>query len=129
MPQLSVCAAMPARTDRAFMAILKVVIMRFLRSFWLVGGGTLLLVTGLAFIPLPPPFFGMVLIAIAIPMLGSGSKRARRLIQRCRWKLAQRNHVLEKVLYQAPGWIVVHLRKTDPGPIQRRLRQKTSTQG
>ncbi|WP_168173670.1 PGPGW domain-containing protein [Thalassospira sp. TSL5-1] len=98
--------------------------MRLLRSFGLVGGGLVLLLVGLAFLPLPPPFFGMVLIAFAIPMLASGSKRARRLIQFARWKIAQRNGVLEKALYQAPRWIGVYLRKTDPGPVTRRLRQR-----
>jgi hypothetical protein len=129
MPQHSVYAAVAGLVTPASQSILKVVAMRFLRSFWLVGGGMLLLLTGVAFLPLPPPFFGMVLIAIAIPMLGSGSKRARRLIQGCRWKLAQRSRFLEKALYQAPGWIAVYLRKTDPGPIQRRLRQKASLSG
>ncbi|AUG52814.1 hypothetical protein [Thalassospira marina] len=99
--------------------------MRFVRSFGLVGGGLVLLLVGLSFLPLPPPFFGMVLIAIAIPMLASGSKRARRIIQHIRWKIYQRNGFLEKALYQAPRWIGVYLRKTDPGPVTRRLRQKS----
>ncbi|RCK51150.1 hypothetical protein TH25_09200 [Thalassospira profundimaris] len=98
--------------------------MRLVRSFGLVGGGLVLLLVGLAFLPLPPPFFGMVLIAFALPMLASGSKRARRLIQFARWKIAQRNGFLEKALYQAPRWIGVYLRKTDPGPVTRRRRQK-----
>ncbi|OSQ35629.1 hypothetical protein TMES_20495 [Thalassospira mesophila] len=100
--------------------------MRFLRSFWLVGGGLVSLLIGVVFLPLPPPFFGMVFIAIAIPMLASGSKRARRLIQHGRWKFLQRSQYLERALRLTPRWISIYLRKTDPGPIIRRMRQKNT---
>ncbi|RCK32827.1 hypothetical protein TH24_21785 [Thalassospira xiamenensis] len=92
---------------------------RHLKSSLLIGGGVINLFIGFVFLPLPPPFFGMVFIAIGIPMLAAGSKRARRFIQYLRWRYYRHNTRIEAVLKRLPGFLRRHGRKTRPEALHR----------
>jgi hypothetical protein len=83
--------------------------------------GLVSLLIGLVFLPLPPPFFGMVFIAISIPLLAGGSKRVRRGIQFARWRFSKRNAVLENGLARLPGFLKAHVSRTSPEPLIRKL--------
>ncbi|WP_367575489.1 MULTISPECIES: hypothetical protein [Thalassospira] len=81
--------------------------------------GALSLLVGLIFLPLPPPFFGMVFIAIGLPMLAAGSKRTRRLIQYLRWRYYRHNEKVEYLLERLPGFLRRHGDKTRPDVLVR----------
>ncbi|MCC4240576.1 hypothetical protein [Thalassospira povalilytica] len=81
--------------------------------------GGLCLLIGLVFLPLPPPFFGMVFIALGLPLLAAGSKRTRRLIQHLRWRYYRHNAKIEYLLARLPGFLRRHGRKTRPDVLVR----------
>ncbi len=87
---------------------------RHLKSTVLMVGGVISLFIGCVFLPLPPPFFGIVFIAIGIPMLAAGSKRTRRFIQYLRWRYYHHNSKIEAILSRLPGFLRRHGRKTRP---------------
>ncbi|MCC9622757.1 PGPGW domain-containing protein [Thalassospira sp. MA62] len=89
------------------------------KSTCLMAGGGISVVIGLAFLPLPPPFFGMVFLAIGIPMLAAGSKTTRRVIQHIRLKYYRHNARIEQVLSRLPGVLRRHGRKTRPDILMR----------
>ena len=96
-----------------------------LKSMALMLTGAISLLIGLAFLPLPPPFFGMVFIAIGLPMLAAGSKRTRRLIQHLRWRYYRHNEKVEYLLAKMPGFLRRHGHKTRPDVLVR-LRKNTA---
>ncbi|KZB60915.1 hypothetical protein [Thalassospira sp. MCCC 1A02491] len=81
--------------------------------------GGLCLLIGLVFLPLPPPFFGMVFIALGLPLLAAGSKRTRRLIQHLRWRYYRHNTKIEYLLARLPGFLRRHGHKTRPDVLVR----------
>ncbi|MDP2698015.1 hypothetical protein [Thalassospira sp.] len=98
--------------------------MKQLRAIGLVMAGILSLVIGLAFLPLPPPFFGMVFIAMALVLLTAGSKRARRLIQFLRWRFSIHSKRMEQLLARVPRRLSRHIRLTRPDALHRRGRKE-----
>lgn len=88
--------------------------LKHLQSMGLMLVGVVCLSIGLLFLPLPPPFFGMVFIVLGIPLLAAGSKRTRRLIQHLRWRYYRHNSKVEYLLERMPGFVRRHGRKTRP---------------
>ncbi|RCK46781.1 hypothetical protein TH30_09355 [Thalassospira profundimaris] len=88
--------------------------------------GAICLIIGLVFLPLPPPFFGMVFIAVGLPMLAAGSKRMRRLIQHVRWRYYRHNEKVEYLLGRMPGFLRRHGYKTRPDVLARLNRKATA---
>lgn len=91
----------------------------YVKSTVLLVIGGLNLLIGLIFLPLPPPFFGFVFIAIGLPMLAAGSKRVRRYIQYLRWRYRDYNHRIEKVLGHLPEFIRTLAHNTAPHAFER----------
>ncbi|MBC07980.1 MAG: hypothetical protein CMO10_17015 [Thalassospira sp.] len=81
--------------------------------------GAFCLLIGLVFLPLPPPFFGMVFIALGVPLLAAGSKRTRRFIQHLRWRYYRHNEKVEYLLARMPGFVRRHGHKTRPDGLMR----------
>ena len=99
----------------------------------MLAGASCLLI-GLVFLPLPPPFFGMVFIALGVPLLAAGSKRTRRFIQYLRWRYYRHNAKVEFLLARLPMALRKHGHKTRPDVLVRirkngayRKRQVNST--
>ncbi|WP_368484465.1 hypothetical protein [Thalassospira sp. HF15] len=89
--------------------------------------GLVCLLIGVLFLPLPPPFFGMVFIVLGIPLLAAGSKRARRFIQHLRWRYYRHNSKIEYLLERMPGFVRRHGRRTGPEGLMRSHRMAAST--
>jgi hypothetical protein len=92
---------------------------KHLKSMALMMTGAISLLIGLLFLPLPPPFFGMVFIALGIPLLAAGSKRTRRFIQHLRWRYYRHNAKVEYFLAKMPGFVRRHGQKTRPDGLMR----------
>ena len=90
-----------------------------LQSMGLMIAGAFCLLVGLVFLPLPPPFFGMVFIAFGVPLLAAGSKRTRRFIQHLRWRYYRHNAKVEYLLNRMPGFVRRHGKKTRPDGLVR----------
>lgn len=89
--------------------------------------GAICLLIGLVFLPLPPPFFGMVFIAIGLPLLAAGSKRTRRFIQFLRWRYYRHNEKIEYLMARLPGFLRKHGHKTRPDGFMRSRKMTTAT--
>jgi hypothetical protein len=100
-----------------------------IKSLVLMLLGMLCLLIGIAFLPLPPPFFGMVLIALGIPMLAAGSKRTRRFIQYMRLRYYRHDEKLEYLLCKLPGFVRRHGNKTRPQGLMRYLKMTGQAKG
>ena len=98
-----------------------------LKSTILMIGGILCFVIGLVFLPLPPPFFGIVFLAAGIPMLAAGSKRTRRFIQFLRWRHYRHNAKVEYLMARLPKFLRKHGHRTRPDVLLRLRRKNTST--
>ncbi|MBX2830729.1 MAG: PGPGW domain-containing protein [Rhodospirillales bacterium] len=92
---------------------------KHLKSMALMLAGAICVLIGLVFLPLPPPFFGMVFIALGLPLLAAGSKRARRFIQHLRWRYYRHNAKVEYVLSKLPRILRKHGHKTRPDVLVR----------
>ncbi|QPO13682.1 hypothetical protein IT893_09330 [Thalassospira sp. A40-3] len=99
---------------------------KHLKSTALMLLGAFSLLVGLLFLPLPPPFFGMVFIALGIPLLAAGSKRTRRFIQHLRWRYYRHNAKIEYFLGKMPGFVRRHGRKTRPDGLMRSEKMASS---
>lgn len=51
--------------------------------------------------------FGMVFIALGVPLLAAGSKRTRRVIQHLRWRYYRHNEKVEYLLARMPALFAV----------------------
>lgn len=100
--------------------------LKHLKSMGLMVAGVISLLIGVLFLPLPPPFFGMVFIALGVPLLAAGSKRTRRVIQHLRWRYYRHNEKVEYLLARMPGFVRRHGRKTRPDGLMRSRKMAAS---
>ncbi|MBV15980.1 hypothetical protein [Thalassospira sp. GB04J01] len=103
--------------------------LKHLKSTILMIGGVVCLLIGIAFLPLPPPFFGMVFIAAGIPMLAAGSKRTRRFIQLMRWRHYRHNQKVEYLVSRLPSFLRKHGHRTRPDVLVRLRGKNNAKQG
>lgn len=87
--------------------------------------GWLLLIPGLIFVVLPPPFaFGIFMVLPGIAILVAYSKGMRRLIQGIRARFSVVDTALQAIETRVPDLLGRSLKRTNPSAIGRALRQK-----
>lgn len=87
--------------------------------------GWLLLIPGLIFVVLPPPFaFGIFMVLPGIAILVAYSKGMRRLIQGIRARFRAADTALKAIETRVPDLLGRSLKRTNPSAIGRALRQK-----
>ena len=87
--------------------------------------GWLLLIPGLVFVVLPPPFaFGIFMVLPGIAILVAYSKGMRRLIQAIRARFRPVDGALKAIETRVPDLLGRSLKRTNPSAIGRALRQK-----
>lgn len=87
--------------------------------------GWLLLIPGLVFVVLPPPFaFGIFMVLPGVAILIAYSKGMRRLIQSIRARFSTVDKALKAVETRVPDLLGRSLKRTNPSAIGRALRQK-----
>ncbi len=87
--------------------------------------GWLLLIPGLVFVILPPPFaFGIFMVLPGIAILIAHSRAMRRLIQTVRARFPIVNTSLSAVETRVPDLMAKSLKRTNPSVFARALRRK-----
>jgi len=85
--------------------------------------GWLLLIPGLIFVILPPPFaFGIFMVLPGIAILVGYSKGMRRLVQHVRGRYSIVDRALTAVETRVPDFIGRNLKRTNPAALARALR-------
>lgn len=108
--------------------------MRAVTRTLMIALGWILLVPGMVFLILPPPFaFGIFMVLPGIAILVANSKGMRRLVQRIRGRYRMVNISLGAVENRGPGWLTRSLKRTNPAARvramkQRRARKKAQTE-
>jgi len=107
--------------------------MRTITHTFMIALGWILLIPGLIFVVLPPPFaFGIFMVVPAVAILVAYSKGMRRLVQSIRARHSIVNTSLGAVEDTVPGWVSRSLKRTNPAARIRALRRKhkkTKTKG
>lgn len=92
--------------------------------------GWLLLIPGLIFVVLPPPFaFGIFMVLPGIAILVAYSKGMRRLIQGIRARFRSVDSALKAIETRVPDLLGSSLKRTNPSAIGRALRQQGRQKG
>lgn len=87
--------------------------------------GWALLIPGLVFVALPPPFaFGIFMVLPGVAILVAYSKGMRRLVQRIRARHHLVDTSMSSIETRAPGPLGRSLRRTNPAALIRSIRSK-----
>ncbi|WP_166828306.1 PGPGW domain-containing protein [Thalassoroseus pseudoceratinae] len=76
-------------------------------------GGLLVLIAGLATLPLPLPI-GLVLIVVGLSLLATSSQRVRNMIRSWRKRNTRFNETMRNSEQNSPNWIKSAIHETDP---------------
>ena len=99
--------------------------MSTLHNSAMIALGWALLLPGLIFVVLPPPFaFGAVMVLAGVGILAGYSRFMRRLVQRVRAHWAFADRAMAAIETRLPAWFRRNLRRTNPAALILAMRRK-----